>query len=167
MNDFHLRPITVVVVASAVASCIVMLANEGAMTTIASLNEVDVGISGEFAARFWGDADERIVGGVQDQRGHADPIDDMRRRSSVIIVGNIAKTAVVGRDLVVELSQASEAAKTVGIEVLRKYTRFLLHAAVKSHQEVCFVNAVGWFVQSIRRFCQINRRANRRYGNKL
>ena len=105
MHYFLFRPATVVV-RIAVAS-----ADECAVSAVGRLDECDIRIAQDPFARLGPQANERVVGGMNDQRGDGDPVDYVRGSGSGVVIICAGESTVVGRDPVIELAQASDSAQ--------------------------------------------------------
>ena len=80
--------------------------NERAVSSIFSLNERNVWIGQDLLARLRKNADEGIVGGVQNKGRHGNSIHDVSCGGASIVIDGASESAVVGGDLIVEIAQA-------------------------------------------------------------
>jgi hypothetical protein len=94
------------------------------MATVLSFDKSDMRVGKNLPPRFRKNADEGIVGRVQDQRRHGDAVDDVGGGLAFVIIRCALKAAVVSRDLVVEITKAGHAPHAPGIEYSGKQTRF-------------------------------------------
>src|SRR6266436_4825621 len=169
--DFMLRPITVVITTITAiphsSGRSHRCSDKCAVPAILSLNEGDVRVRGNLPARLRRDTYKRIIRRVQHQRRHRDALDDVRSRSTIIVIVHAPEAAIVGRHFVVKLAETPDATQTSDVEVIGEMSRLLKHAPAKRPQEIFFVNPVRRFMQRIRRSCQINRRTTYRDSSKL
>ncbi len=95
------------------------------------------------------EADERVIGGVEDEGGDGDVWDDKSTgRASVVVVG-VGEPAVAGGDLLVEFPNGADGSCfTKGVDPGIK-GRFAAEAAHKVAQEVALVDAVLGFVEGV------------------
>src|SRR5580704_10285850 len=124
-----------------VDSVAIVLAEIGAMAAVRSLDERDVGIGQDSGAGLQGEADKRIVKGVQDQGGDCDPVDHPGAGSAVVVVVRVTETAVAGHDLVVKLTQRADGANPVLLIAIGKQGRLAAVAAHQATQEMPLVHA--------------------------
>ena len=88
----------------------IALTQERAMAAVFRFNVGDVWIRDNLLPRLRQKANKRIVRGVQDERGDADAVENVSGSGPVVVVISAGKTAIVGRDLVVKIAQAGNAA---------------------------------------------------------
>ena len=72
-------------------------AEEGAVASVARLDEVDVGIGNDPLAGFSKETDERIVLGAENERGNDNAVDDAGAGGAVVVVVGIAGSRNRGR----------------------------------------------------------------------
>jgi len=87
----------------------VALREKCAVAAILAFNKSDVGIGANLLPGFGQNANERIVGSVKDESRHCDTIDDVARSSAFVVIVRSGKTAVVSRNLVIEIAQRRDA----------------------------------------------------------
>src|SRR5450432_264411 len=128
------------------------------MTATFGLEVGDVRILPQFVAGGGQDADERIVLGMNDERGHRYTVEHLcRRRASVVVLG-VTKAAVAGRNLVVEVTYAAQILQVTRVVAPRIERCLALNALLQSAQELPFVDAVAAIMQRIGGGCQVHRR---------
>src|SRR5437588_7506201 len=103
--------------AAIVGMIAVRLAQESAVAAVIGFNEGDIRIREDAPSRFRLNADERIIRGMNDERGYSNSIDHVRcGRTSVVIIGS-RKTAIVCRNPVIKPAQTVNPAAAPDIEV--------------------------------------------------
>ena len=140
IDDLGFSPMAVVSVARG---------EEGAVSTVLRFSEADIGIGENPGPGFGQDADEGIVGGVKNERGRRNAVDDVGGRGAGVVVDSAVESAVVGSDAVVEIAEAENALETGGVKDAGKVAGFRLQAAAKFPDEVELVKAVGGLVQGV------------------
>ena len=68
MDDLVLSPVAVIAIS-------VVIGEEGTMAAVFGFEKGDIGIRADHASRFRENANERIIGGVQNERWDCDAID--------------------------------------------------------------------------------------------
>ncbi len=119
--------------------------------------------SPEFLASLGPNANKRIVGGLQNERGHGDAVYHIRRRGACVVIIGALKSAVESGDLVIKFAQALHAAQPGRIECRGKQPSLFTQPAAQVPQKVAFVEAVAGEMQRIGGGRQIHRRTNRCY----
>src|SRR5215470_5820055 len=103
----------------------IRIGDKRTMAAIRLFHKHQVGICGDFLARFGKQAHEWIVRSMQNQSRDSNAINHIRRGRARIVIHRPFETAVVRRDLVVKLSQATQSAQTLCIKLSRKQLRFI------------------------------------------
>ena len=73
------------------------------MTTVPRLNKGDMGVGKDLRSRLGKEADEWVILCAENERRYSNAIDNTGARRSVIVVVSVAKTAVMGNYLLIEL----------------------------------------------------------------
>jgi hypothetical protein len=93
------------------------------MSAVFGFEKRDVRIRDNFLPCLRKDSDKRVVGRVQDERGHGDAIHNICRGRTRVIVDGAGKTALVSGDLIVEFAQSAYPSQTGSFENFREQSR--------------------------------------------
>ena len=90
------------------------------MAAVCSFDVGDIRIGENALPSFGQQANEWIIGGMNDQRRDRNAVDDIRSRCARVIIVGAGISAIVGCDAIVELAEAGNASQPVEIEMLRE-----------------------------------------------
>ena len=82
------------------------------MAAILGFDESDIGIGKNLLPRFRKNADEGIIGRVQNQRRNGNAVHNVGGGRASVIIRCALKAAIVGGDLVVEIAQGGHTPQT-------------------------------------------------------
>ena len=145
-------------------SVAIVLAEIRAMSAVQSLDERDVGIGEDGGAGLRGEANKRIVEGVENQGGDGDAVDHPGAGSTVVVVVRVPETAVAGHDLVIKLAQRADRSDPVLLIAIGKQGRLAAVTAHQATQEMPLVHAIHGLVERVRPGREVDGRANRGNG---
>ena len=83
------------------------------MSAVAGLDKLNVRVGEDEGAGLGREADEGIVCGREDERGHRDLVDDAGAGGAVVIVVGGAEIAISGNDLLIELANGTDGADAI------------------------------------------------------
>src|ERR1700728_2615456 len=87
---------------------------KGAVAAMPGLDQPDVAVGEELAARLGSHADEGIVESVQDERGHVNALHPVGTGNTAIVVLRVREAAVSRYNLLVELPHGANFVEAVG-----------------------------------------------------
>jgi len=79
----------------------------GAVASVSRLHKGDMRIGEELGAGLGGEANEGIVLGAEDQRGHGDPVHHAGAGGAVVVVVGIAEMPVASHNFAIEFTNAA------------------------------------------------------------
>ena len=133
---------------------------EGAVAAVFSFEQGDVGIGCDLVPGFVCEADEGIVAGVEDEGGDDDVVEDAGGGGAEVVVIGGTEAGVEGGDAVVELAERRDVGGALGIEGAREEHGLAAKALEQSAEELAFIDAVVWFVESVGGGSQIDCRGD-------
>ena len=136
------------------------------VAAMSGLDELDVGISQNASTRFRKEPDERIVLCAKNERGNGDAIDNAGAGCVVIVVVSVAKSAVSGYDLLVEVADRPNGTNARNSIDLWKERGLAPDAAHETPKKMLLVHAIGRLMKRISAGSEIDGRADGRDGNE-
>src|ERR1700683_2802372 len=161
LHNFALCPAAIVSRISAAFS------DESTVAAVFSFEISDVPIRKQRLPRLRQNANERIVRGVDHQRGSRDMVDQGGGGSAGIVIVCAGEVAVVSRDAIIKVSQSLNSAQARSVKVRGKQPRLAAKPLEHLQQKIVFVNPVAGLVNRVAASRQIDRRTNRRHPAKL
>lgn len=137
------------------------------MAAILGLDEGDVGIGKNLLPRFRQNADEGIIGRMQDQSRHGDAINHVGRGGTLIVIRRALKAAIMCRDFVIEFTKRSDAPQARDVEFPGKQARFHPQATTKLPHKIIFIEAIARKMQGIGGGSEVHRWAHCHYRAEL
>src|SRR5205814_3687696 len=137
------------------------------MATIFCFDKCNVGIAQDFLASSGEDANERVIGCVQDEGGYGDTVHNMCGCSAIVVIRGAREPAIVSGDFVVKIAQTADTTSSRNFERARKQTGFGAEPAIQLPQEIVLIQTIAPQVEGVSRRREIHGRADRRYGTKL
>ncbi len=137
------------------------------MSAVLGLDVGNIVIGEERLARLRQKTNERIVDGMDDQRGSRDPVDHIGGCGPGVVVIGTGESAIVGSYAVVKLAQRLDSAQARGVEGLRKQPHLAAKPLVQLQQKIVLINPVGRLMQRVGPSRQIDRGTNRRHSAEL
>jgi hypothetical protein len=141
--------------------------SEDARAYIARRNSTTCDSAQNLAAGFGKNANEGIIGRVQDEGGHRDTVEHMRGCGAVVIIVGSGEAAIERGDPVVKLAQAVDASEAGNVERARKQASLGPQPPIQLPQEILLVQPVARQRQGVGRGREIDRRTDRSHSAKL
>ena len=161
LNHFPLRPPPVI------TRRLFPFTHKRTMSSALALDINNVGIRNEFLPRLRQNTNERIIRCVDHQRGTRDPVYDMRRCGTIIIIIGPGEPAIVGSHALIKLAQALDPSQAQCIKRLGKQPHLAPISPEQLQEKIIFINSISPLMQRIRSRRQIHRRTDRRYPPKF
>jgi hypothetical protein len=141
-----------------VAGVGVGLGEKGAVAAVVGRDQMNIGVRFEPAATLFGDTNEGVVQCVEDEGWYRDPVDCASSGGSVVVVFSTGEAGVQGGDAVVQLAQGANAGGQIWIVDMRKQRDLATIADQKSAEELQFIDAILWAMESVGGGAEIERR---------
>lgn len=119
------------------------------MAAAERFNKSDIGIGENARPRLRRQADEGIVLGRENERGHGDTVDDASAGGAEIVVVGRAESAIGCDDLVIELADRADGADASEPVDAREKGCLAAHAPFEAAQKTPFVDAIGRLMKGI------------------
>ena len=139
---------------------------KGAVPSVPRLHKFDSPIGLDQLARLRKHANEGVVHGADDERGHVDAVHHARAGHAVVVIVGVLEAAIARHNLVVEFAQRAHRPHFIRLVVIGKQRGLAVKAAHQPAQKSKLVHAVRWLVQSVGAGRQVDHRTNSRNGNK-
>src|ERR1700692_971463 len=134
-----------------VAAAFIGLGEKGAVASVFTFFQRDVGIRFDLGAALIGDTDEGVVQCIQDQGRHCNVGEQAGGASAIVVIIRAGEAGIECRDAIVELTQRADSNGVVAIVSMREEHGFAAKAADKIVQKLQLVETVLRQMQRISR----------------
>src|ERR1700716_3101503 len=103
-----------------IAAALVRLGEKGAVASVFTFLQRDLGIRFDLGAALLGDTDEGVVQRIQDQGRHCNVAEQAGSSSTIVEIIRAGEARIECRDAIVELTQRADSNRVVAIESMRE-----------------------------------------------